>query len=121
MQLAHLHATLCLAGIFFQVGLILGLPLAEWAQGAQGTGALPPRRRVLAGLAAAVLLFQALALISAAGFPGLDWPRWTGWVAMGVHGAALALDLASGAAVERRLWAPINAVLAALALAVMTS
>lgn len=121
VQLAHLYATLCLAQVFFQVALIAGAPLGGWAEDGHAEGALSMRARTVAAIAIPVLLFQALAVLSAAGFPGLGWPRWTGWLAVGVQGALFGLDLLSRAPAGRRLWAPFNAVMAGLALAVMTS
>ena len=133
VQIAHLHATLCLALAFLHIALAFGAPWSSWAPGlhvmqtAQGDAwdgqgrPLSPGGRLAAALTVPVLLYLALAIISAAGFPGLGWPRWTGWVAVAVQGALAALSLAARRRVERRLWGPCLAVLAAMALTVMTA
>ncbi len=107
--------------IFFQIALIFGAPLAGVAPGGAGEGALSYAGRLFAGLTAFLMLFAALAIVSAAGFPGLGWPRWTGWVTVGLHAASAGLSALSAKPAERAGWAPVSAVLAALALVVMTA
>ncbi|SDE50864.1 hypothetical protein SAMN04488105_104224 [Salipiger thiooxidans] len=133
VQIAHLHATLCLALAILHIALAFGAPWSSWGPGLDvtqaaqgdawdGPGApLSPAGRLAAALTVPVLLYLALAIISAAGFPGLGWPRWTGWLAVAVQGALAALSLAARRPVERRLWGPCHAVLTAMALAVMTA
>lgn len=107
--------------IFFQIALISGAPLAAVAPGATETGALPYRGRLVAGLAAVLMLFAALSILSAAGFPGLVWPRWTGWVTVALHAASAGLSRMSRKPAERAVWAPLQAVLAGLALVIVTA
>ncbi|WP_417741677.1 hypothetical protein [Salipiger sp.] len=107
--------------IFFKIALIFGAPLAALAPGAAEAGALPYRDRLVAGLTAVLMLFAALAIVSAAGFPGLGWPRWTGWATVTLHGASAAVSRMSRKPAERAGWAPLQAVLAALALVVVTA
>ena len=121
IQIAQFHATLCLALIFFQFALIFVAPLAAVAPGATEAGALPYRGRLFAGLTAFLMLFAALSIISAAGFPGLVWPRWTGWITVALHAASAGLSLLSRKPAERAGWAPVQAVLAGLALVVVTA
>ncbi|WP_136441436.1 hypothetical protein [Pacificoceanicola onchidii] len=118
-QIAHLYATGCLAIVFFQVALIAGLPLGVYTQGGQVEGALPLKGRIVAAVSILILIFQGLAIVSAAGFPGLDWPRWTGWAATGVSFVGFVLNWITQSRQERALWGPIMTVMLALALYVM--
>ena len=77
VQIAHLYALLCLGVVGFQFALIAGAPLGPWTQGGQHEGALPVSGRLLAALSVPVLVFMGLAIVSAAGFAGGFWPRWT--------------------------------------------
>ena len=120
VQIAHLYATGCLAIVFFQIALIAGVPLGRYTQGGRHPGALPVTGRIIAAVSIPVLLFQALAMLSAAGFPGLGWPRWTGWVALAVQGVTAALNLITPSKPERAVWGPVTVVMAAMALVVMT-
>ncbi|SHH26419.1 NADH dehydrogenase [Marivita hallyeonensis] len=118
---AHLYATFCLATVFFQIGLIAGLPLGRYTQGGKHDGALPLSGRLMAALSIPVLLFMALAILSAAGFPGLGWPQWTGWVALSVTCVIAVLNWITPSEEERRVWGPVTSVMAALAIVVMTA
>ncbi|WGW02554.1 hypothetical protein [Tropicibacter oceani] len=115
IQIAHLYATACLTVVFFQVALIGGAPLGAYTQGGQHKGRLPPRNRVIAALSIPVLLAQALAILSAAGFPGLGWPRCTGWAALAMALVTMLLNQITPSRRERALWGPITIVMAALA------
>ncbi len=119
IQIAHLYATACLAVVFFQIALIAGAPLGRYTQGGRHPGALPPAGRALAALSMAILLFQALAILSAAGFPGLGWPRWTGWTAVAVSALAAGLNAITPSRAERAVWSPVTLVMAGLAAHVM--
>ncbi|MEO1789096.1 MAG: hypothetical protein AAFR34_05280 [Pseudomonadota bacterium] len=115
VQIAHLYALGCLGILFFQVALIAGAPLGPYTQGGQHDGALPLSGRAVAGLSIGVVLFQGLAILSAAGFPGLNWPRWTGWVALGVSVLSAVLNTITPSVRERAVWSPIMMVMAVLA------
>lgn len=121
IQIAHLYATGCLAIVFFQVALIAGAPLGRYTQGGRHAGALPLGGRVIAAVSIPVLVFQGLAVLSAAGFPGLEWPRWTVWVALGVQCMTTVLNLITPSKEERAVWGPVTLVMAALALVVATT
>ncbi|MBT55889.1 MAG: hypothetical protein CMF72_21135 [Mameliella sp.] len=121
VQIAHLYATACLAVVFFQFALIVGAPLGRWTQGGQHLGRLPLSGRIVAAASVLVLLFQALAILSAAGFPGLGWPRWTGWAALAVSVISTVLNGVTPSAKERALWFPVVLVMAGMAAYVMTS
>ncbi len=115
VQIAHLYATACLAVIFFQIALILGTPLGAYTQGGQHPGKLPLKGRAMAALSIPVLMLQALAILSAAGFPGLDWPRWTGWAALALSLVTTLLNWITPSQRERALWGPATLVMSALA------
>lgn len=121
VQIAHLYATGCLAIVFFQIALIAGAPLGRYTQGGRHPGALPVSGRIIAAVSIPVLVFMALAILSAAGFPGLNWPRWTGWVAFGVQCVSTVLNLITPSRAERAVWGPIMGVMSAMVLVVMTA
>lgn len=121
VQIAHLYGTACLAIVFFQIALIAGAPLGAYTQGGKHEGALPVSGRIMAALSIPVLLFQGLAILSAAGFPGLDWPRWTGWVAFAVQAITTLLNGITPSKPERAVWGPVTLVMTAMALVVLTA
>lgn len=121
VQIAHLYATAMLAIAFFQVALILGAPLGRYTQSGQHEGALPLSGRIIAAVSIPVVLLQGLAILSAAGFPGLGWPVWTGWVALAVTGVSTVLNWITPSKPERMVWGPIMLVLSAMGLVVMTA
>lgn len=121
VQVAHLYGTACLAIVFFQIALIAGAPLGAYTQGGRHDGALPLSGRIVAAVAIPVLLFQALAILSSAGFPGLGWPVWTGWVALGVQVASTVLNWMTPSKAERAVWGPVSLVMTAMALVVFTA
>ena len=121
VQIAHLYATAMLAIAFFQVALILGAPLGRYTQGGQHEGALPLSGRIIAAVSIPVVLLQGLAILSAAGFPGLGWPVWTGWVALAVTGVSTVLNWITPSKPERMVWGPIMLVLSAMGVVVMTA
>lgn len=115
VQIAHLYALLCLGVVGFQFALIAGAPLGPWTQGGRHEGALPVSGRLLAALSVPVLVFMGLAIVSAAGFAGGFWPRWTGWVALAVSGASCVLNWITPSARERAVWGPVTLIMVALA------
>ncbi len=121
VQIAHLYATGMLAIAFFQVALIFGAPLGRYTQGGQHEEALPLSGRVIALVSIPIVLFQGLAILSAAGFPGLGWPVWTGWVAFAVTVVSTVLNWITPSKPERVVWGPIMLVLSAMALVVLTA
>lgn len=121
IQIAHLYATATVAIAFFQIALILGAPLGRYTQGGQHEGALPMSGRIIAAVSIPVVLFQGLAILSAAGFPGLGWPIWTGWAALAVTGVSTVLNWITPSKPERMVWGPVMLVMLAMALVVMTA
>ncbi len=121
VQIAHLYATATVAIAFFQIALIAGAPLGRYAQGGQHDGALPLSGRIIAAVSIPVVLFQGIAILSAAGFPGLGWPAWTGWAAFGVQVVSTVLNWITPSKPERALWGPVMLVMSAMALVVLTA
>ena len=113
--IAHIFASLCLATIFFQFALIGGLPLGEYTQGGRVRGKLDTKGRAMAAASVPVLAFQAVAVLSAAGFPGIGWPAWTGWAAVGVACVTAVLNQITPSEKEKAVWGPVTLVMAALA------
>ncbi|MDJ0821806.1 MAG: hypothetical protein QNJ09_08370 [Paracoccaceae bacterium] len=118
-QIAQLYATACLGSIFFQIALIAGAPLGAYTQGGQHEGPLPLSGRIIAAVSIPLLIFMALAILSAAGFAGGFWPRWTGWTALGVSAVSCLLNWITPSARERSFWGPVTTVMLALAAYVM--
>ena len=77
--------------------------------------------RIIAAVSIPIVLFQGLAILSAAGFPGLGWPVWTGWVAFAVTGVSTVLNWITPSKSEHAVWGPIMLVLSAMALVVLTA
>jgi hypothetical protein len=121
VQIAHLYATGMLAIAFYQVALIFGAPLGRYTLGGQHEGALPLSGRFIALVSIPIVLFQGLAILSAAGFPGLGWPAWTGWVAFAVTVVSTVLNWITPSKPERVVWGPIMLVLSAMAFVVLTA
>ena len=113
--IAHLFLSLCIATIFFQIALIVGAPLGEYTQGGRVRGKLDTRGRAMALASIPVLAFQAVAVLSAAGFPGIGWPAWTGWAALALACVTAVLNQITPSDREKAVWGPVTLVMAALA------
>jgi len=119
IQIAHFYASACLGIAFFQVALIAGAPLGRYTQGGRHDGALPASGRVIAAVSIPLVVLQGLAILAAAGFPGLDWPRWTGWAALALSVVTAVLNTITPSEKERAVWSPITIVMAGMAAYVM--
>jgi hypothetical protein len=113
---------IAVAGIVaFQVGLGLGAPWGAYAMGGRYPGRFPPPMRIAAVVQAVVLIVLALLVLSVAGLVlpsiGRALP-WVAWIAVAFSAVSLVLNLVTPSAVERRLWAPVGAVLLVTSLAV---
>ncbi|MDG1482608.1 MAG: hypothetical protein P8R54_23660 [Myxococcota bacterium] len=116
---AGLYIALILGVVAFHVALIAGAPWGYLTQGGQHRGRLPLRNRVAAGVSIALLLCMGAAIASTAGFAP-SAPAWIGWATVGVQALSTLANWATTSAPERRLWAPINTVMLAAALCVVT-
>lgn len=101
--------------IGFQLCLIAGAPLGHLTQGGRGSGPLPVKGRVFAGVSVLLLLFMGASVMSAAGMrPG--WPEWTAWVALAIQTFSTIANWATPSRAERRIWGPITSVMLIAAL-----
>ena len=109
------------AAVAFQLALALGAPWGRYAMGGRYPDRLPAPMRVAAVVQAVVLALLALVVLSAAGvaIPGLVAALpWLVWVPVVVSAVSLVLNVATPSAGERRIWAPVAAVLLVTSLAV---
>ena len=100
--------------IAFQLALALGAPWGEYAMGGTQPGRFPPALRVAAVGQAVVIALLAIVVLSAAGLaiPGVaDTLPWSIWVAVAVSAVALVLNTITRSSGERRIWAPVTAVM----------
>ncbi len=113
---------IAVAGVVaFQLAMALGAPWGAYSMGGRYPGRFPPAMRIAAVVQAVVLALLALVVLSAAGLvmPSIaDALPWAMWLAVGFSAVSLVLNLVTPSAVERRLWAPIGAVLLVTSLAV---
>lgn len=109
----------------FQVALALG---AQWGRAAWGgthEGRLPRYLRIASGFAAVFWVLAASVLFARAGHELIPLPievaRWGTWVLFGLSALGALMNLASGSKLERLIWSPVSALLAALCLGVALS
>jgi hypothetical protein len=111
---ALVFAAVVAFAVAFQLALALGAPLGEYALGGRYPGRLPAAMRVSAVAQAVVLVLLAVIVVSAAGIavPGIaaTFP-WLAWLPVLFSAVSLVLNLATPSAGERRVWAPVAAVL----------
>jgi len=118
IALAQIFAALCGVVILFQIAVAWGAPWGALTQGGRIDGPLPRSGRIVAALSASALGWMAATILSAAGM-GLGWPRWTGWVTVGLMLLSAVLNWVSPSAAERALWGPVGTALTALSAMVM--
>lgn len=112
------YSIIILAVIGFQIALILGAPWGRITQGGANDGALPSTGRVIAGVSIILLLGMIFAMTSISGeWP--FWPRWTGWVTVGINGIMCLLNWITRSQPERYIWGPITTVILTLVLMIM--
>ena len=117
-SLAGLYSVLIGLTVVFQVALILGAPWGHLTQGGAHEGPLPRGARVGAGLSNVLLVVMGCAILSSAGhWPA--WPVWSGWLALGVTGLGMILNLITPSRAERLLWGPVTVMMFLSALGVM--
>ena len=110
---ALVFAAATCAVIAFQVALALGAPWGEYAMGGRFR-TYPPGMRAAAVVVALLLAALAGIVLSGAGIvaPSLTQERpWLIWAPVAVSAVSLVLNLITPSARERRIWAPVGAVL----------
>lgn len=118
---ALLLCGLLVALTIFQLGLIAGLPLGHLAWAGRYR-VLPVRLRFGSGMAILVYAVLALAILDRAGLVAIlpsPWSHGLAWATVSYLALALALNLISPSRAERRLMAPIAALLLCCALVVV--
>jgi hypothetical protein len=121
---AIVFAIMTLGVVGFQLALALGAPWGAYAMGGAFPGRYPVRMRVAAVVQAVVLAIIALAVLSAAGVVATPWgatPTWVTWGVAALLGVGLVLNLITPSAGERRIWAPVVAVMFACCIVVAVS
>ncbi len=128
MDLAELaaivFAVMTLGVIAFQLALALGAPWGAYAMGGAFPGRYPVRMRVVAVVQALILAIIAVAILSAVGLVAAPWgvtPKWVTWGVAALLGVGLVLNLITPSAGERRIWAPVVAVLLTCCIVVVVS
>ena len=120
---AVLYALCTAIAVGFQLALAAGAPWGHLAMGGRYPGRLPTAIRMAAWGSAAMLIFLALVVLSRA--DQIDFVSgsvdWLAWVAVAVSAISLVMNLATPSAPERRLWAPIGAIMVLTSLAVALS
>lgn len=122
-ELAAIAFTIMTLGVVgFQLALALGAPWGAYAMGGAFPGRYPVRMRVAAVVQVVILAVIALAVLSAAGVVTAPWgmtPTWVIWVVAALLGVGLVLNLVTPSAGERRIWAPVVAVMLACSIVVV--
>jgi len=108
---AIVGSLMCAASLFMQIGLALGAPWGEYANGGKFPGVLPGPMRFAAVVQGSILVFIALALLEASGLTELGFPKWTIWVALGICLLTCILNWITPSKKERRLWGPTTTIL----------
>jgi len=114
---AILFALLAVMAILFQIALAAGAPWGHLTMGGRFAGRLPPSMRVAAVVQGAVLATLGVLVLARAGL-AVAFPSWTIWIAVGISGISLVMNLATPSKGERMLWAPVGAAMLATSLVV---
>jgi hypothetical protein len=97
-----------LATALFQLALVLGAPMGEYAYGGQMTGKLPIQYRVSSAVSFVLLLAIAGHYLAQLGVvPKLLSPelnQWVNWGLIGFAAAAAVMNNITKSAKEKRLW-----------------
>ena len=121
---AYLFAAATLISVLFQLALAVGMPWGDLAMGGRFPGKFPPNLRIGAVVQAVLLAFLACIVLAKAGaaFLGLsNLANSLVWVAVGISGLSLVLNLITPSKWERRLWAPVALVMTIASLLVALS
>ncbi len=97
-----------LATALFQLALVLGAPMGEYAYGGQMPGKLPIQYRVSSAVSFVLLLAIAVHYLAQLGIvPKLLSPelnQWVNWGLIGFAAAAAVMNNITKSAKEKRLW-----------------
>lgn len=107
--------------VAFQLALALGAPWGAYAMGGAVPGRFPPALRLAAVVQALAIVLLAVVVLSAAGLalPGLaDELPGLIWAVVAFATVALVLNSITRSRSERRVWAPVSAVLLVCSLTV---
>lgn len=107
-------ALMTLGVIAFQLALAFGAPWGAYAMGGAFPGTYPVRMRIAAVVQVFILALIVLAVLSAAGVAAAPWgttPAWVAWSIVALFAVGLVLNLITPSAGERRIWAPVVAVM----------
>ncbi|MEO0544454.1 MAG: hypothetical protein AAFY99_11605 [Pseudomonadota bacterium] len=115
---AIIGSLMCAASLIMQIGLALGAPWGEYANGGKFPGVLPMPMRFAAVVQGSILVFIALTLLEAAGLTNLGFAKWTIWVALGICLLTCILNWVTLSKKERRLWGRTTTILLLSALIV---
>jgi hypothetical protein len=120
-----LAATIFAAGIvllaLFQLALAAGAPWGSLAMGGRYPGRFPPPMRIAALVQIAIYGAMGVAVFTRAGIvlpEFLDLSRVAVWGVVALMAVAVVLNLITPSKWERRIWAPVAAVLLATSLVV---
>ncbi|MFN8487078.1 MAG: hypothetical protein U0350_05755 [Caldilineaceae bacterium] len=111
---AILYTSITASVIAFQIALAAGAPWGAYAMGGAYPGQFPPALRVAALVQGALLGAMAAIVLARAGLILHRWTRPTRWLVWGVvafTAVSLVLNLITPSVGERKLWAPVAAVL----------
>ncbi len=111
---AYLYALVTAISVLFQLALAAGVPWGHLAMGGRFPGRFPIGMRFAALIQAAILSFLALSVLSYArvALPGLqNLSNTLIWVAVGISGISLVMNLITPSKWERRIWAPVALVM----------
>jgi hypothetical protein len=107
----------------FQLALVLGAPMGEYAFGGQNTGKLPTRLRIASAFSFVTLLALSGHYFAQAGVFTPVLPAepnsWVNWLLVGFFVIGLVMNSISRSKKERQMWVPV--LLLAVVLAVIVA
>ena len=114
---AFVYAALATLPVIMHLAVAAGAPLGHLTVGGRFSGRLPPAWRLLALVQAALLAAMAGAVLAKAGAVALPLTQLF-WPTFGLTLLTLVANAASPSRLERLLWTPVIALMAAAALGV---
>ncbi len=109
-----LHSFMVFIVVLFQLGLVAGLPMGEFAWGGGHPGRLPDPMRLASLGSIAILLFIEAIILSHSGIilPRLQrFANSVRWVVVGYWALGVFLNLITPSFWERVIWVPVTALL----------